>query len=477
MSDQKIPDSWVKASIAETTDDSKNDIVDGPFGSRMKSSEYVTKGIHILRLQNIQRNLFVPKNFRFITEEKSKNLARHTYQSGDIIITKLGVPLGKACIIPKSFPSGNIVADLVRLRVNMNWFDVKFITYQLNATNLIKQFESHTKGATRPRVNLTHIRSLSIAVPPIKEQKRIVQKIETCLEKIDSAQKNLEQVEVLLKKYRSSLLAKAFRGELVEQNKSDEPVSVLLEKIRKEREKNQKGKKKKQEFKSIAEDEKPFEIPDSWEWVRLGEIVENLDGQRKPIKSEDRKGRQGQYPYYGASGIIDTFDDYIFEGTHLLISEDGANLLARIYPIAFIATGKFWVNNHAHIVKALSCTTNKFLEFYFESLDISRWVTGAAQPKFNQTKLNSVPVPLPPLAEQERILKILEMKCGYQENTHSNLKSNQLIFKNLKESILARAFEGELVEQIDSEGTGHELLEKILSSKEKKASKKKTKKK
>lgn len=147
-----------------------------------------------------------------------------------------------------------------------------------------------------------------------------------------------------------------------------------------------------------------------WEYIEFKELVDNLDGKRIPIKSSERKNSNGgKYPYYGASGIIDYVDEYIFVGEHLLISEDGANLLARVYPIAFIAKGKFWVNNHAHIVKAKKDkTTNEFLEYYFSSINISEFVTGSAQPKLNQRKLNSIPIPLPPLPEQKRIVAKLD---------------------------------------------------------------------
>lgn len=149
-------------------------------------------------------------------------------------------------------------------------------------------------------------------------------------------------------------------------------------------------------------------LPKGWLLESFDNIVENHDGQRIPIKSENRKN--GKYPYYGATGIIDYVDDYIFDGEYLLISEDGANLLARTYPIAFIAEGKFWVNNHAHIVSAKpNKSTNKYLKYYFDSIDISEFVTGSAQPKLNQKKLNSILIPIPRnYFEQERIVARLD---------------------------------------------------------------------
>ena len=138
----------------------------------------------------------------------------------------------------------------------------------------------------------------------------------------------------------------------------------------------------------------------------LNEISENCDNQRKPVTSGNRIA--GEYPYYGASGIIDYVDDYIFDGDYLLISEDGANLLARSTPIAFSISGKNWVNNHAHILRFDTYETRRYVDIYLNSIDLSPYITGGAQPKLNQKNLNKIPIPVPSLAEQQRIVDILD---------------------------------------------------------------------
>lgn len=150
-------------------------------------------------------------------------------------------------------------------------------------------------------------------------------------------------------------------------------------------------------------------IPINPEWPaqELGSLAENLDSRRIPITKGDRK--EGPYPYYGASGIVDYVADYIFDENILLISEDGANLLARSTPIAFSVFGKCWVNNHAHVLKFEHQCTQKFVEIYLNSISIDKYITGSAQPKLNQQALNNITIPIPnDIASQHAITAEIE---------------------------------------------------------------------
>ncbi|TNV97022.1 hypothetical protein C5H22_01335 [Xylella fastidiosa] len=141
-------------------------------------------------------------------------------------------------------------------------------------------------------------------------------------------------------------------------------------------------------------------------WITLDGIAINLDSQRRPLKKSVREA--GEFAYYGASGIIDYVSDYIFDGDYLLVSEDGANLLARSTPIAFSISGKTWVNNHAHVLQFNSYIERRFVEIYLNSIDLSLYVSGAVQPKLNQANLNRIPIPIPPLEVQARIVAVLD---------------------------------------------------------------------
>lgn len=181
-----------------------------------------------------------------------------------------------------------------------------------------------------------------------------------------------------------------------------------------------------------------------WQITTLDQISVNLDSQRVPITKADRTS--GEYPYYGASGIVDYVADYIFDGDTLLVSEDGANLLARSTPIAFPASGKYWVNNHAHILKFGNLTTQRFVELYLESIPLDDYVTGMAQPKLTQKALNSIPIPVPTLADQRRIVGILDEAFDgiaiAKANTEKNLHNARALFERYLEAVFIQRGEG-----------------------------------
>jgi type I restriction enzyme, S subunit len=139
---------------------------------------------------------------------------------------------------------------------------------------------------------------------------------------------------------------------------------------------------------------------------RLGDLVENFNSRRVPVREQDRT--PGPYPYYGASGVIDWVDDYLFDGEYLLIAEDGENLRSRKTPIAFIAEGKFWVNNHAHVVRGIDGVADtRFLAYALASTNIGGYLTGSTQPKLTKANLEAVELSVPSFPEQVAIATLL----------------------------------------------------------------------
>lgn len=168
---------------------------------------------------------------------------------------------------------------------------------------------------------------------------------------------------------------------------------------------------------------------------RFDEVTINFDKKRIPLSSAQREKRQGTFRYYGAQGVIDHVDDYIFDGTYLLIAEDGENLKSKKQNIAQVVDGQFWVNNHAHIVQGNEQCDTRFLCYLINSMDLSGYVTGSAQPKLSQANLNAVTLSLPTLAEQKRIVEylyMLDQKIDVNRQINDNLQQQAFsVFDNL----------------------------------------------
>lgn len=209
-----------------------------------------------------------------------------------------------------------------------------------------------------------------------------------------------------IRKIRQLIMDLAIQGKLVKANPTDSNVEVLIDNIKNHKRTFLADNKKIKEIVSrkIDFNDLPFLIPTHWAWVRFGEVTINRDAERIPLSTTVREQRKGSFDYYGASGIIDYVDDYLFDKTLLLIGEDGANLLSRSTPIAFFAAGKYWVNNHAHVIDGYSEDFLNYLKLFINAIDLSPYVTGTAQPKMNQAKMNDILVALPPLEEQKRIV-------------------------------------------------------------------------
>ena len=266
---------------------------------------------------------------------------------------------------------------------------------------------------------------------------------------------------------KNKVLDLAMHGKLVAQDPQDEPASALIEKIKEEKAQLIKDKKikKTKSLSPIEEDEIPYEIPDNWEWVRLGEIVYNYDYRRVPLSLKDRNRLKKVYDYYGASGIIDKVDNYIFDEKLLLIAEDGANLKNRTKDIAFIAEGKYWVNNHAHIINSIDTTTLYYLKHYINSISLFSYITGSAQPKLNRSNLDNILIPLPPQREQQRIVdKIKDIFAELDKLDEASQKYDECK-ELLNKRVLDLAMHGKLVVQDSQDEPASVLIEKIKEEK------------
>ena len=204
---------WEEKTLGQLSKN-KDAVVSGPFGSNLKVSDYKSEGIPILRLQNIGKGYFINKSIKYITEKKAEELKYHSFVAGDIALAKLGIPIGKTCIIPENFKSGIITADIVRIRPDSNVVNYKFLENFLNTSLSVSQLTGNISGATRPRVNLSDVRNIIIKLPSLKEQENIVQKLNALSTETKKLEAIYQQKINDLEELKKSVLQKAFSGEL-----------------------------------------------------------------------------------------------------------------------------------------------------------------------------------------------------------------------------------------------------------------------
>ncbi|WP_417326984.1 restriction endonuclease subunit S [Halarcobacter sp.] len=214
--------------LKDLCDNFKKDIVDGPFGSNLKREHFVDEGIPVLKIQNIKPFLLIPKNLNYVTPEKYEELKRHSYKQGDIVMTKLGNPLGASAIVT-NIENGLIVADTVRIRAEK--IDTKYLCYHLNSPITQDLINSQQKGATRPRVKIANVRELPIYAPKKEKQKQIVEILDKAFEVIDKAKENIEKNIQNSKELFQSRLNEIFsqKGEGWEEKTLKEVCSIITD--------------------------------------------------------------------------------------------------------------------------------------------------------------------------------------------------------------------------------------------------------
>lgn len=324
----------------------------------------------VSRIQTIATGEVDLEKTKYTNDEVKEN---DFLQEGDILFSHINSVdhLAKTAIFENTKEKVVHGANLIRLRADKNKVVPKYALFVFKSEDFITTARGFAqKAVNQASINSTAIKNFKIPLPPLEIQEQIVAELDSY----------------------ASIIAGA---------------------------------------KQIAQSWKPkIDIDPEWEKVKLPEISENHDNKRKPVTKSDRAA--GKYPYYGASGIVDYVEDYIFDGDFLLVSEDGANLLARSTDIAFSISGKNWVNNHAHILKFKNPETQKFVETYINKIDISEYVTGMAQPKLNQQALNRIEIPLPPLAIQKQIVEKIEAERALVESAK---KLIEIYDQKIKETI------------------------------------------
>lgn len=367
-------------------------------------------------------------------------------KAGDFVLSGIDARNGAFGIVPDSIPNAIITNDFWCLEPKKEKLDKEFFLF-LTSTKYFDYICNQSSDGTTQRIRLQKDKffDYEIKIPDLKSQKQLVTNLQSINNKGLSLSSELSSQLSLIAQLRQSFLREAMEGKLVSNETSDGKTGAeLLEEIKAEKERLVKEKKirKPKKLESIKKEEVPFEIPENWVWCRLGEISNVRDSDRKPISRLEREKREKIYNYYGASGIIDKIDGYTHEGKYILIGEDGNNLLSKSTPLAFIAEGKFWVNNHAHVLEYKNENLFNYMLFWLNIFDIKPYLTGGFQPKFSQGNLNKVLTPLPPLEIQSRIVSKLDELMAYCDELEQSVLASQEQNELLLEQVLREALAG-----------------------------------
>lgn len=316
-------------------------ICGGEYGAQSSAIEYHPNRPRYVRITDINEDGSLNNDYASSANIKDDEQYRLKY--GDFLFARMGSTVGKTYAY--TFGDQIYAGYLIRYRLNLEKILPEYLFAFTRLNCYWKWVSINQNGAAQPGINAKKYGSLYVPVPPIEEQKKFIELSQQIDKSKFLLQKILEKLE-LLKKSR-----------FIEMFGNPNTNSLNLP-------------------------EKPIK-----------NVCQNLDYKREPITSSERV--KGKYPYYGASGIVDWVDNFIFDDDLLLVSEDGENLSARVTPIAFSIKGKTWVNNHAHVLKFNDLYMQNYVEYFFNQLDLTSKITGTAQPKFNQKALNETMLPIP----------------------------------------------------------------------------------
>lgn len=383
-----------------------------------------------------------------------KEMETYRLQVGDILLSEASgsaSEVGKPAVFRGEVAECGFQNTLIRVRAPVHL--VPFLHLHFLKDALTGRFAEASRGVGIHHLGAEKMSAWEVVLPPLDEQHRIVAAIETHFSRLDAAVASLTRAKANVKRARASVLKAAVEGRLVPteaalaraEGRRYEPASVLLDRILAERKAAWAASGARGKYQEPVEPDTDglSALPEGWCWTSVDAVYENRDSERRPIKRDLRE--PGPIPYLGASGQIGTINGYTHDGRFLLVGEDGANLLARSKPIAFQMKGRAWVNNHAHVLRPFAGVPLGWGEAHFNAIDLSRYVTGSAQPKLPQGAMNKIAVPLPPLAEQHRIVVEVDRRLSVLDALDTSLDANLARCARLRQAILKRAFEGRLV--------------------------------
>lgn len=365
-------------------------------------SAYVDSGISLIRSLNVYDFDFELNNLAHITEPQAKKLSNVEVFSDDILLNITGASVGRCCIVPESVLPARVNQHVSIIRIDSQHANPYYILYYINCPhNKLKLLNIAQGGATREALTKETIENFVIELPSIENQKTVAYLLGVYDNLIENNNRRIAILEEMAQRlYREWFVHFRFPGH--------ENVEMV--------------------------DSEIGMIPEGWIVSCIGKVVDNFDAKRKPISTMKRKSMQGIYPYYGAAKIIDYVNDYIFDGTYLLIAEDGSVITTESKPVLQYVNGKIWVNNHTHILKGNLISTEQ-LYLALSRVDISGYITGAAQPKITQENLNRIPILLAPKRISAMfdaiVSRIFDLRICLERKTENQRKTRDHLLPHL----------------------------------------------
>ena len=405
----ELPKSWKCVRLGDLVKYDRYAIKRGPFGSSITKSMFVNKSNNTFKIYEQGNAIKKTINYGtyYIQEDDYMNLKSFEVLPDDIIISCAGT-MGECFIIPQNAPKGIINQALLKISLNPSVMNNNFFIYLFKIL-IQEQIEENAVGtAIKNMASVSWLKNdVVFPLPPLAEQERIVAKIEEIFAIIDEIENNITENKKLSKVLYNKLLSLAMQGKLVKQDENDEPASILLEKIKKEKaELLKQGKlKKEKELPPIKEDEVPYELPKSWQWVRLGEVCEifkraKSDKINLPLM-DVKYLRTKQNPQIYTSGIVVYKDELI-----ILVDGENSGEVFTVFEQGVLGS----TLNILDINQNISKKYILFILFYFKDM-FRKSKKGAAIPHLDKNLFKNLLIPLPPLEEQKRIVaKIEEIK-------------------------------------------------------------------
>ena len=387
----------------------------GPFGSQLHEEDYVSEGTPIVTVEHLGDTNFTHQNLPFVSEADTKRLSKYILIEGDIVFSRVG-SIDRNVYVDKNHEGWMFSGRCIRVRADKNKVNPRYLSYYFKQNSFKKMMMNLAVGATMPSLNTKIMNSIELDLLPRENQDKIANILSAIDDKIQINNQINQELEAMAKTLYDYWFVQF-----------DFP--------------DQNGKPYKSSGgKMVYNPELKREIPEGWGVEKLGDITICHDSKRVPLSSNDRELVKGEIPYYGATGIMDYVNNYIFDGDYVLMAEDGSVMTEKGTPILQRISGKNWVNNHAHVLEPIKNHSCKLLMMLLKDVSVMKIKTGSIQMKINQENMNKIIVPAIPL----KLLFEINQKLEVIDKQQLNLIEENKQLTQLRDWLLPMLMNGQV---------------------------------